>query len=100
MSIREEAESTVIYLAAGGLLAELLGWAWAITSWPDQDGYEDQGNAALAYVGGALAVVGLLALFVALVAVGARLGVRWAGVLDHDDAPPPSTRSYLDEDGL
>ena len=44
----------------------------------------------VAYLGGALAVVGQLALFVALVAVGTRLGVRWAGVLDRDPVPPPA----------
>ena len=99
MSTRENAESSVIYLAGGGTLAALVGYALAISQWPSSDGYQDHGNAVVAYLGGALAVVGQLALFVALVAVGTRLGIRWSGALDSESAPPPAATSYLDEDG-
>ena len=101
MSVREEAESTVIYLAVGGLLAEVVGSAIAISQWPSNGGHQDHGNAFIAYLGGALAVMGQLALLVSLVAIGTRLGVRWSGLLDRDVVTPtPATPSHLDEDGL
>ena len=100
MSTSEDAENTVIYLAVGGALAGLAGYALAISQWPHSEGYQDHGNAAAAYLGGALALVGQLALFVALVAVGTRLGLRWSGALDRDPAPAAAPTSYLDEDGL
>jgi hypothetical protein len=100
MSIREDAENSVIYLAVGGALAGLVGYALAISQWPNDEAYQDHGNAVVAYLGVAVAVVGQLALFVALVAVGTRLGVHWAGLVDRDAAPAPAVASYLDEDGL
>ena len=82
------------------MLAGLAGYALATSQWPDTEGYQEHGNAFVAYLGGAMALAGQLALFVALVAVGARLGVRWSGLLDRDPVPPAAPPSYLDEDGL
>ena len=96
---REDAESTVIYLAVGGVLASLLGWVLAATQW-QVDQFGDHLNAFVAYLGFGVAAVGQLALLVAVVAVGARLGVRWSGLLDPRPAEQPAPRSYLDEDGL
>lgn len=97
---REDAENTVIYLGIGGVVAAVLGAVLATTQWPSGQGLEDHGNAFVAYLGAGLSVLGQLALLVALVAVGARLGVRWSGLLDPATPDVPAERSYLDEDGL
>lgn len=97
---RQDAESTVIYLFVGGVLASVLGGVLAATQWPSDNGFEHQGNAFVAFVGAGIGLLGQLALFVALAAVGARLGVQWSGLLDPKTSEPPPPRSYLDEDGL
>ncbi|GAA1129104.1 hypothetical protein [Nocardioides aquiterrae] len=97
---REDAENAVVFLAVGGVLASVLGGVLAATQWPSDQGFEHHGNAFVAFVGAAIGLLGQLALFVALVAVGARLGVRWSGLLDPEPSEPPPPRSYLDEDGL
>ena len=97
---REDAENTVTYLAVGGIVVLVLGWVLATTQW-QVDRFGDHRNTLLAVVGFVLAAVGQIAVLIAIVAYGARLGVRWSGLLD-PDTPEPSAaeRSYLDEDGL
>jgi hypothetical protein len=100
MATRDDAENTVVYLAVCGVLAGVLGTVLAVTQWPDDQGYDSGGNAPAAYLGLALAGLGQLAFFVAVVAYAVRLGVRWSGLLDRDAPAAPVRRSYLDEDGL
>ena len=44
MSVREDAENTVTYLAVGGVLAGVLGYALALSQWPSEDEYADHGR--------------------------------------------------------
>jgi hypothetical protein len=99
VSVREDAENTVIYLAVAGLLAGVVGGVLAATQW-QVDEFGDHRNAFLAYLGLTVSALGQLALFIAVVAYATRLGVRWSGLLDRDESVPPAPRSYLDADGL
>lgn len=99
---RAEAGTTVASLAVGGLLAIVIGTAWAFVAWPDGNG---DGSRLLAVFGLALTGAGCFALMAAIVAWSVRLGIAWSGLRDqvvHDVLHPatPSERSHLDDDGL
>ena len=116
MSDRSNAANLVAALVVGGLVAIGLGTLLAVVEWPTESVYnDDEGSVVIAYVGLALAAVGQLAIFSAVVAWAVTIGIRWSGLTSDVDyivkravAPkgsgiqplgPTSDTSYLDEDG-
>ncbi|MGY2703314.1 hypothetical protein [Nocardioides sp. HB32] len=84
MSVEYDAQSKVLWLGVGGFILAAVSAFVAVQQWPDTSlaTGEESGNAENAFL--ALAVCGLAqtAVFIAVVACGVRLGVRWSGLSD------------------
>ena len=104
-----EAQDLIWGLGIGGFVVAVIAGVVALAQWPDST--VNDGNAAVAYLAFAVYTIAQMAFFVALVAVGVRLGVR---SLDLSDAiaravgspvdpaggsGSASDQDYLDEDG-
>ncbi len=76
-----EAQDVIWGLGIGGFVVAVIAGVVALAQWPDST--VDDGNAAVAYLAFAVYTIAQMAIFVALVAVGVRLGVR---SLDLSDA--------------
>ncbi|GAA1797242.1 hypothetical protein GCM10009795_048350 [Nocardioides hankookensis] len=114
MSDRTNAGNLVGVLAIGGIVAIGLGTFVATVEWPHDSVYngDDDGSAALAYLGLVIAGIGQLALFAAVVAWAVTIGIRWSGLREDiqysitragertgiEPLGPVSDVSYLDED--
>ena len=92
-----EAHDVIWGLGIGGFVVAVIAGVVALAQWPDST--VNDGNAAIAYLAFAVYTIAQVAFFVALVAVGVRLGVRSLDLTDaiaravvsRADAAPTST---------
>ena len=93
MSVEYDAQSKVAALGIGGFILAVIGGFVAVQQWPETSLVtgEDKGNAVAAFLGLLACGLGQTAVFVAIVACGVRLGVRWSGLSDSLSAVARST---------
>lgn len=84
MSKQSEASETVTMFGVGGLIVAVIAGVVAVMAWPTPAGLEaeESGNAVVAYLALLVFSFAQIAVFIAVVAWGVRLGIHWSGLGD------------------